>query len=237
MKLFLPLVFLFCLFFTHRVVSQTADTKALNRKNWLADNQKGFYNVTTFSIDAFKGPVLNGMQTICGYRLNPFIAIGGGIGLERYVGMDMYDTLTANLSLLPVFAEIRYTILNKKVSPVIALQGGYKFQLNSSSSEVKTWKVDIFPEYAYSIYNEYDYYYQGGFSFTIEAGVKAKLYQRFGIYLSADYSVWTISGDHYKWTYTYLSAPGGSVKETNTYFTLPTLAYNQMLLFRVGISF
>jgi len=203
----------------------------------MVENPKGFYNVTTFSIDAFKGPVLNGMQSICGYRLNPFIAIGGGIGLERYVGMDMYDTLTANLSLLPVFAEIRYTILNKKVSPVIALQGGYKFQLNSSSSEVKTWKVDIFPDFAYSIYDEYDYYYQGGFSFTIEAGVKVKLYQRFGIYLSADYSVWTISGDHYKWTYTYLSAPGGSVKETTTHYTLPTMAYNQMLLFRVGIAF
>ena len=86
-------------------------------------------------------------------------------------------------------------------------------------------------------YDEYDYYYQGGFSFTIEAGVKAKLFQRFGIYLSADYSVWTISGDHYKWTYTYLSAPGGSVKETTTHYTLPTMAYNQMLLFRVGIAF
>jgi hypothetical protein len=237
MKLLLPLVFLFCLFFAPHVVSQPAEPIGQNKKNWLSENSKGFYNVTTFSIDAFKGPVLNGMQTICGYRLNPFIAIGGGVGLERYVGMDMYDTLTANLSLLPVFAEIRYTILNKKVSPVIALQGGYKFQLNSSSSEVKTWKVDIFPPYAYSIYDEYDYYYEGGFSFTIEAGVKFKLVQRLGIYLSADYSVWTISGDHYKWTYTYLSAPGGSVKETTTHYTLPTMAYNQMLLFRVGIVF
>jgi hypothetical protein len=236
MKIFVSLL-LFCLFSVFQVVSQTVEPDIHNKKNWLADNQKGFYNVTTFSLDAFKGPVLNGMQTSCGYRLNPVIAIGGGIGLERYVSMKMYDTLTANLSLLPVFAEIRYSILNKKVSPVIALKGGYKFQLNSSSTAVKTWKVDIFPPYAYYIYDEYDYYYQGGFSFTIEAGVKAKLYQRFGIYLSADYSVWTISGDHYKWTYEYLSAPGGSVKETTTHYTLPTLAYNQMLLFRVGIAF
>jgi hypothetical protein len=237
MKFFISLLFLFCLFSGQHVVSQPVETVVHNKKNWLVEDSQGFYNVTTFSIDPFKGPVLNGMQTICGYRLNPFIAIGGGIGLERYIGMNMYDTLTANLSLLPVFAEIRYTILNKKVSPVIALQGGYKFQLNRSSSEVSTRKVDIFPPFAYTIYDEYDYYYEGGFSFTIEAGVRAKLYQRLGIYLSADYSVWTMSGDHYKWTYEYLSAPGGLPKETTSHYILPTMAYTQMLLIRVGITF
>lgn len=237
MKFFISLFFLFCLFSAHQIVSQPVETAVHNKRNWLVEDSHGFYNVTTFSIDPLKGPVLNGMQTICGYRLNSFIAIGGGIGLERYVSMNMYDTLTANLSLLPVFAEIRYTILNKKVSPVIALQGGYKFLLNRSSSQVSTWKVDVFPPYAYNIYDEYDYYYQGGFSFTIEAGVKAKLYQRLSIYFSADYSVWSVSGDHYKWTYQYLSAPEGQPKVTTSHYILPTMAYNQMLLFRLGIAF
>ena len=236
-KLFINLLFLFCLFPPDSVMSQTDEPTAKTKKNWLADNSHGFYNVTTFSFDFFEPPVINGMQTICGYRLNPFIAIGGGIGLERYVGMDMYDTLTANLTLLPVFGEIRYTIMNKKVSPVIALQGGYKFMINESSTEVTTWKEDIFPGYAYRIYDEYNYYHEGGFMFTIEAGVKAKVWQRLGIYLSANYSVWTISGEFYHWMYEYLSAPGGQPKETYTHYTLPTLAYNQMLLFRVGIAF
>ena len=236
-KFFISLLFLFCLFSAHHLLSQPVETTVQNEKNWLTEDKHGFYNVTTFSIDFLEPPVLNGMQTICGYRLNPFIAIGGGVGIERYVGMNMYDTLTANLTLLPVFAEIRYTILNKKVSPVIALQGGYKFLINRSSTEVNTWKEDIFPPFAYRIYDEYDYYYEGGFSFTIEAGVKAKLYQRLAIYFSANYSVWTVSGDYYRWTYEYLSAPGGQPKETTTYYTLPTMAYNQMLLFRVGIAF
>ena len=207
------------------------------KKNWMADNDKGFYNVTTFSVDFFKGPVLNGMQTIGGYRLNLHIAIGAGIGLERYVSMKMYDTLTANLSLMPIFGEIRYTILDKKVTPVVALQGGYKFMINRSSTAVNTWQEDIFPGFAYRIYDEYDYYYEGGFTFTIEAGVKAKVWQRLAVYLSADYSVWTISGEFYHWMYEYLSAPGGQPKETLTYYTLPTMAYNQMLLVRLGIAF
>jgi hypothetical protein len=237
MKYFIPLFFLFCLFSAHEIVCQPLDATGHNKKKWLAENSQGFYNVTAFSIDLFKGPVLNGMQTICGYRLNPYIAVGGGIGLERYVGMNMYDTLTANLSLLPVFAEIRYTILDKKVSPVIALQGGYKFLLNRSSTQVSTWRVDVFPPWAYTIYDEYDYYYEGGFSFTIEAGVRAKIYRRLAIFFSADYSVWSVSGDHYKWTYQYLSAPDGQPKVTTSHYTLPTIAYNQMLLFRVGIAF
>jgi len=237
MKLIRSSFFLFCLFSTYHLLSQPAETIVHDKKNWLTEDSHGFYNVTTFSTDFLEPPVLNGMQTICGYRLNHFIAIGGGIGLERYVGMSMYDSLTANLTLLPVFAEIRYTILNKNVSPVIALQGGYKFMINRSSTEVTTWKEDILPPYAYRIYDEYDYFYEGGFLFTVEAGVRAKLYHRLAIYFSADFSVWTVSGDYYKWTYEYLSAPGGQPKETTTHYTLPTMAYNQMLLVRLGIAF
>jgi hypothetical protein len=234
MKFIKYLFFLFCLFSVHNLICQPSE---MDKNKWLDEDWHGFYNVTTFSVDLFKAPFINGMRTVCGYRLNPFIAIGGGIGLERYVGMKMYDTLTANLSLLPVFGEIRYTILNKKVTPVIALQGGYNFMLNRSSTEVLTWKEDIYPPYAYRIYDEYNYYHEGGFLFTVEAGVRAKLYKRFSVYFSADYSVWTMSGEYYKWTYEYLSAPGGTVKETYTHYTLPTMSYNQMLLFRVGIAF
>jgi hypothetical protein len=237
MKFFLPLICSIFVFSATHVASQSADAAIPRERNWMAEGSKGFYNVTTFSIDLFEPPVLNGMQTICGYRLNPFISIGGGVGLERYVGMSMYDTLTANLSLLPVFAEIRYTILDKKVTPVIALQGGYKFLINRSSTEVSTYTVDIFPPYAYNTYDEYDYYDQGGFLFTVEAGVKAKVYKRFAVFFSADFSVWSVSGDHYKWTYQYLSAPDGQPKVTTSHYTLPSIAYNQMLLFRLGFAF
>jgi hypothetical protein len=216
---------------------QSEGITTMEKKHWLDDRSQGLYNVTTFSIDPFYGPVFNGMQTIFGYKLNPYISIGGGVGLERYVNMKMYDDFTANLTQMPVFGEIRYTILDKKVSPVIALQGGYKFMINESSTQVTSWQEDIFPPYAYRIFNEYDYYHEGGFLFTIEAGARIKMYRRLALYVSADYSVWTVSGEFYHWMYEYLSAPGGSVKETTTYYTLPSMAYNQVLLFRLGVAF
>jgi hypothetical protein len=151
--------------------------------------------------------------------------------------MNMYDDFTANLSQLPVFGEIRYTILNKKVSPVIALQGGYKFMVNESSTQVTSWKQDIWSPYAYRIYSEYDYYNEGGFMFNIEAGARIKMYKRLSLYVAAEYSLWTVSGYFYHWMYEYLDAPGGSVKETTTYYTLPSMAYTQILLFRFGVTF
>ena len=230
-------IFLLSLFFPWYTMSQPGEKAVQDKKNWLSDDRKGFYNVTTFSVNPLDSPVLNGIQSICGYRLNPYIAIGGGVGLERFVNLNMYDTLSANLSLLPVFAEIRYTILTSRITPVLALQGGYKFLLNRSSTQVSSWRVDVYPPYAWTTYDEYDYYSQGGYFFTVEAGVKAKIYERLGIYLSACYSVWSVSGDHYIWTYQYLSSPDGAPKETTSHSILPSMAYNQVLLIRLGISF
>lgn len=218
------------------ISAQAAGDDKPGKASWTAVDPSGFYNVTTFSIDFFKGPLINGIQTIAGYRMNPFIAVGGGVGLERYVNMNLYDTLTANLSQVPVFAEVRYTILDSKITPVIALQGGYKFLTNRTSSQVTSWDVEGYPP-SYTHYDEYDYYDEGGFCFTIEGGVKARMYKRFALYLSASYSVWSVSGDHYKWTYVHLVAPGGPeiIKTSHTIY--PTTAYIHMLLFRLGVSF
>jgi hypothetical protein len=234
--LFLTLIQFFGYAQSHYLTAQTVNSASPHEHRWLEDNPRGFYNVTTFSADFFYSPVINGMQTICGYRLNPFIAIGGGIGIERYVSMKMYDTLTANLTQMPVFGEVRFTLLKGKISPVIALQGGYKFLINESSSQVASWDVAGYPP-SYTHYDEYDYYHEGGFCFTVEAGVRMKVYRRFAVNLSACYTVSSVSGDHYKWMYVHLVAPGGG-DIVNTYLTrVPTLAYQHILLFRLGFSF
>jgi hypothetical protein len=234
-KIIFALFFLLGSFSGFISYGQSNELNSQKKFKWMAEDSEGWYNVTTFSFDFFKGPLISGMQTIIGYKLNPHIAIGGGIGLERYVNMNLYDELTANFSLLPVFTDIRYTMLNKRVTPVIAMQVGYKFLLNRTSSQIASWDVPAFPP-AYTHYDEYDYYDEGGMSFTIEAGVKMKVYQRLGIYLSAAYSLWSVSGDHYKWAYAHLIAPGGPevIQTSNT--IRPTEAYNRILLIRLGIS-
>jgi hypothetical protein len=56
-----------------------------------------------------------GIDLTAGYLINPHISVGGGTGLE-------YNTYALYL---PLFAALRYNILNKSVTPYITAEGGY----------------------------------------------------------------------------------------------------------------
>ena len=57
-----------------------------------------------------------------GWQFNPYLFLGLGTGLKYY-----YDQSEGNL---PVFADLRINFLNKKVSPTLALKGGYNLTEN-----------------------------------------------------------------------------------------------------------
>lgn len=216
-------------------VGQSTEKGPIKKFKWLAEKPSGLYNVTTFSLDFFKSPVINGAHTILGYKFNPHIAIGGGIGYERYVEMDTYNVYSANFTLMPVYSEVRYTMFDKKFSPVLAMQAGYKYMINRSSSQIDSWRVSAMGS-SYTDYEEYDYYDQGGMSFTVEGGIKMKLYHRMGLYIGVSYSAWTVSGQHYKWMFTHLEVLGGNVVEKTSRTITPTEAYHNMLLVRLGFT-
>ena len=192
----------------------------------------GLYINASFGIVTFRGNLLTGMQAGAGYKLNPHIAFGGGIGLERYSGLPTYDTLSANFSLMPVFAEVRYTILNKPVSPFLALKGGYKVLLNIPSSQMTSWTYTVFPGFYWIDYAMYDTYTRGGLFFTAEAGVRANVWKRFNLFLSADYSLWSVSGDHHLWTTEW---KGGV--DTETHEISSVVAYTHIFGVRLGFGF
>ena len=80
-----------------------------------------------------------------------------------------------------------------------------------------TWTDSIYPPYAWNDYYLYDTYLRGGFFFTVELGVKFKVYKRLGLYCSADYSLWSVSGENHYWIYQYV--PGeepGTIKLMTT---------------------
>src|SRR5271157_2680689 len=90
---------------------QATGSVAQKRDTSFQEKPTGFYNVTTFSPVTFNGQFLSGVQTICGYKVNKHLSIGGGIGYERFNSILTYDNFKANLSLLAVFADIRYSFL------------------------------------------------------------------------------------------------------------------------------
>lgn len=226
-------VFLLGVFFGGSMgFAQDTDPPVSSKQNCMTEKPTGFYNTTTFGMVSFRGNLLTGMQTINGYKLNPHIAFGGGIGLERYRDLPTYDTLSANFSLLPIFADIRYTVLNKKVSPVLAINGGYKVLLNVPSSQMVSWTEVVFPGFFWTDFFDYDTYRRGGFFVTAEIGMKAHVWKRLALCLSADYSLWSVSGDHHHWTVEHASG-----KITKTHEVSRTVAYTHQFMIRLGFGF
>jgi hypothetical protein len=159
----------------------------------------GFYNVTTFIPVTFSGQFFGGLQTICGYKVNNFLSVGGGIGYERFNSIPTYEDFEADLSLLPVFIDIRLTPLTGKFSPVIAINAGYKILLNKPSTQIRYDTVKSSAGFvpARNDYSEYTIYDQGGPFVTAEVGFRAMVFKRVGLYLAVDYSLWSVSGVYY----------------------------------------
>lgn len=204
------------------------------------EKSTGFYNVTTFIPVTFTGQFFNGLQTICGYKVNSYLSIGGGIGYEHFTSIPAYEDFKASLSQLPVFIDIRYTPLTGKFSPVIAVNGGYKFLLNKSSTQVRYDTVYSSASFvpARNDYSEYTIYKQGGPFITAEVGFKAMVFKRVGIYVAVDYSLWSVSGDYHLSDKLDLQGSDDIWRFNKSAETTDkTLAYVHVFLFRLGICF
>lgn len=94
------------------------ETPKKKRQSNLKSGYHGFFEVNggyDFINDA---NVVFGAMTSHGYQLSPYFYMG--VGAE----FDFYAIEAASI---PVFAHLRTTIINRKVSPYIDLRGGYSF--------------------------------------------------------------------------------------------------------------
>jgi hypothetical protein len=196
----------------------------------------GLYNNTSFGIVSERGNLFTGMQTAFGYKFNPHIGVGGGIGIERFKNLPTYGYYYSNFTLMPVFAEVRYTVLKSRVSPVIALQGGYKFLINLPYSQTDYSYYWMYPGLVINESYLWDEYTRGGLYLSAEIGVNYKIYKRFGLYASLAYSLWSVSGVNNELVVQtiYMNSPP-VVKEWQ--YTETVKAYQHIFLFRLGFTF
>jgi hypothetical protein len=94
-----------------------------------------------------------------GYIFNKHWAAGAGVGFEIF-----------NCNLFPLFAEIRYTLWDHKISPFVGLKSGYSFA-NFKSKHYDQLYLN-WPPYNISDARLKNY---GGFMFHPEVGVKVPL--------------------------------------------------------------
>ena len=106
-----------------------------------------------------------------GYIFNQHWATGAGVGFEIF-----------DYNLFPLFAELRYTLWDNKMSPFVAVKGGYAFG---------NFKAKHFDElslnWAPYMVNDVTLRHYGGFMFHPEIGVKVPLNENSDLLFTAAY--------------------------------------------------
>jgi len=98
----------------------------LHSASYFTAKDKGYYNITSFSLLLGKGAYDNtpipSAITINGYKFLPLLATGIGVGYEYY-----------NWGVMPLFADARLFIYDQGLSPFIFAQAGYAISFTNTS--------------------------------------------------------------------------------------------------------
>jgi len=131
-----------------------------------------------------------------GYTFRNGIGIGIGTGLEEL-----------GVSIVPLYADIRYYPLRTKVSPFMWVKSGYGFATSDPAS-------------TYDYYGSLGGKSEGGFMFNAGAGIAMFTWQRTAINIGVGYRYQkiTISNDQWWWS-------GPAVRETVTHYNRMELQF------------
>ena len=111
------------------------------------------------------------ITTTHGYMFNKHWAAGIGVGFEIF-----------NYNTFPIFADIRYTLWDNKISPFFAFKAGYSFNF-SGTKHYDNKTLDHEPYYVYNA----DIKNSGGLMLHPEIGVTAPLSERYDIQFTVAY--------------------------------------------------
>jgi hypothetical protein len=197
------------LLLTHSIFAQTgkdADLKGENNEinsRFNDRKEKGFYNIMHFSLllgageftdkPAYYQPypstyiapqpvyyypdsrttltVAPSFTITNGYMFNEHWAAGAGVGFEIF-----------NYNLFPLFAELRYTLWDHKISPFVVLMSGYSFA-GFKAKHFDELYLDWPPYYA----NDASLRHYGGLMLHPEVGVKVPLNENSDLLFTAAY--------------------------------------------------
>ena len=143
---------------------------------------RGYFNITQFGWMTGDGETMKPvsyLSTTNGFLFNPHWAAGIG------AGVDMFSKC-----LYPLFADVRYTLWDKAVSPFFTLKTGYALkQLGKKRSEYP-YNQDVY--YRYSKPSEFyfhhsDFWNCGGLMFHPEAGISIYISENANLLLSVAY--------------------------------------------------
>lgn len=177
MKSKFVLLTLLCLF------TSVTQISAQEYKNY--SYKRGFAGQVEMGILANGGILGNYIEASSGYNVLPGLFSGIGIGVKN---QKFYEPGPKSL-LIPVYAQLRYSILNKTISPFIDCRAGMLMDY--------THIVRVVHSESYPLHNSCGHF------FKVAAGID---YKRFALSFGEDWGYLPTRGDHpvalseYAWT-------------------------------------
>ena len=117
------------------------------------------------------------LQTINGYQIWPYLFVGGGVGIDRFI--------TYQQTFSPFFLRISSEFLKRKVTPYVYLDGGYSVMWKQPSNDYETNVKNV-----------------GGAYVAAGGGVRIYTRSRASVILSAGYKM-NMSSSNWNYTYDY----------------------------------
>lgn len=139
------------------------------------------------------------MTIINGYQFNPHLSLGLGTGLNFYIEEERIS--------MPLFADLRVSFLDKRVSPYIAMNLGYSFDLTN----------DFEPS---------------GLLFLPMGGVRFKFSEKMSMNIGLGFGIQGYRYDTYDYGYDYDYYYGGTQQPNGR-----KTGYDVLFNFRVGFAF
>lgn len=164
----------------NEVIQRDADNKV--NTGFRSRNEKGFFYMMNFSLMLGTGRLSDGtletrtavspsFAVVNGYKFNEHLSAGAGVGFE-----------IINHNLFPLFAEVRYSLKDSKISPFAAFKAGYSFaDLKASYFDVLSLQWPPYTVSGASLRN------CGGIMINPEAGVKVPLDGNTDLWFSVAY--------------------------------------------------
>ena len=98
--------------------TNTSSRSKASSGSGLTSGYKGFTDLGVgFSLNDYYDGVCLGLSTTHGYQINSHIFAGIGVGANYYIDAEAWG--------LPIFSDVRYTILDSKISPFVDGKIGY----------------------------------------------------------------------------------------------------------------
>ncbi len=145
---------------------QSADTiQEAKKQGYFNITEFGLMPGTNYSYDYYgynnQSPVGINIHSINGYRFNPHLLIGGGVGLNLI-----------QQAMMELYADARWEVLNRKATPYAYADAGYGFALTQKQEDI------------YSSIS-----FKGGFSWSTGIGMRFNFHRDGAFLVSAGYKM------------------------------------------------